>query len=76
MLETFYNNFGFVGSIFIAAAGFILFIFWIAGIAGLTVSTNEKNKTRNLIIAALFPPYPLFWLLYDMVRQKRRMQGK
>lgn len=75
MLETFYNNFGFVGSLIIAFVGFILVIFWIAGIAGLTVAV--KGERKNLIIAmiVLFPPFPLLWLFYDMFRQKQRMQS-
>lgn len=74
MLETFYNNFGFTGSIILAFTGFILFILWVAGIAGITHNAKEPQKNTLLIISIFFPPYPLFWMLYDMICQKRLME--
>ena len=74
MLQTFYNNFGFFGSLFIAFFGFIFFIFWIAGIAGICETEYTKFKTAKIVIAAVFPPYPFFWLLFDMYRQSKHMK--
>lgn len=74
MLETFYNNFGFVGSILIAFGGFILFIFWIAGISGIAQLPDNRTKNLRLALCVLFPPFPIFWLLYDMYAQKKMME--
>lgn len=76
MLETFYNSFGFAGSILLAFVGFILFILWVAGIAGITHSAKESKKNTMLIISILFPPYPFFWMLYDMYCQKKLVEEK
>lgn len=75
MLETFYNNFGFLGSIALAFSAFILFIFWIAGIAGLAQKPDTGTKNIQLAVCVLFPPFPILWLFWDMYHQKKQMEG-
>ncbi|MDX1618718.1 MAG: hypothetical protein R3224_08025 [Balneolaceae bacterium] len=74
MLQTFYNNFGFVGSLAIAFGGFMFVVFWMSGIAGICYEENGRYKTARIILSALFPPYPFFWVLYDMYEQRKRMK--
>lgn len=74
MLETFYNNFGFIGSIVLAFGGFLMFILWIAGISGIAQRPEESYKNLHLALCVLFPPFPIFWLLYDMYTQKKLME--
>ncbi|MEL7834593.1 hypothetical protein [Fodinibius sp. Rm-B-1B1-1] len=76
MLETFYNNFGFLGSITVAFLIFIAFIFWMAGIAGISQMKKSKSKTLKLISSILFPPYPIIWVFVDMYRQSQLMKEK
>jgi len=74
MLETFYTNFGFFGSIVIAFACFLLVILWIAGIAGITQMPDTPKKNIKLGLSVIFPPYPLCWLMVDMYRQTKLME--
>lgn len=74
MLQTFYNNFGFVGSLAIAFGGFIFMVFWMSGIAGICNEENGRHKTVKIVISALFPPYPFFWVLHDMYDQRQKMR--
>ena len=74
MLQTFYNNFGFVGSLAIAFAGFIFMIFWMSGIAGICNEEEGRYKTVKIVLSALFPPYPFFWVLFDMHDQRQKMK--
>lgn len=76
MLQTFYNNFGFIGSISIAFFLFICFIFWIAGIAGISQLKESRNKNIRLFFSIAFPPYPVIWLFMDMYRQSQLMKEK
>lgn len=75
MLETVYNNFGFVGSLVISLAIFFFFIFWMAGVAGIC-QEHEGKKTIliRLLIAILVPIYPVFWLISEMILQKRQLK--
>lgn len=70
MLQWFYDQFGLLGSIMVAALFFALFVFWISGIAGINTSRTTEHR-RNLLvtIAVLFPPYPILWLVKEIVRQ-------
>lgn len=75
MLETLYNYFGFAGSLIVAFFSFIFLIFWIAGVAGITL--GKRNPVRQMIfvfIAVLIPPYPVAWLIADMINQKRELR--
>lgn len=74
MLETFYNNFGFLGSISLAFGIFIGFIFWMAGVAGLSQLKPSRSKTIKLIFSVFFPPYPIIWVFIDMYRQSQLMK--
>jgi hypothetical protein len=74
MLETFYNNFGFIGSISIAFSIFIGFIFWMAGVAGISQQKPSIGKNVRLVFSVLFPPYPIIWVFVDMYRQSQLMK--
>lgn len=74
MLETFFNTFGFFGAIMIAFIGFAIFIFWVAGIAGIVYLPESKGKNKKIIFSLLFPPYPLFWMFYDIYREREMMK--
>lgn len=76
MLQWFYGQFGFFGSILISLFLFVCFIFWFAGIAGIAGST-QKNATRNLkiVLSVLIPVFPIGWLIYDMRRQHKIIKG-
>ncbi len=74
MLETFYNNFGFFGSILIAFTLFVVSIFWMAGVAGIAQLPASKNKTVKLVFCILIPIYPFIWLFFDMYHQWKHMK--
>ena len=75
MLETFYNNFGFVGSLVVALLIFIFFIFWMGGVAGICHEhDNKKNSVIRLVFAILIPIYPVIWLIADMISQKKQLK--
>ncbi len=75
MLETVYNNFGFVGSLVISLGIFFFFIFWMAGVAGICQEhEGKKNVLIRLFIAILVPVYPVFWLISEMISQKRQLK--
>jgi hypothetical protein len=73
MLKTFYANFGFVGSVLIALAGFLFVILWISAIAGISYLPDSTSKTVKLVAAALFPPYAIVWLIIDVYQQHEYM---
>jgi hypothetical protein len=73
MLENLYQTFGIFGSLIISLIIFILLIFWVAGIAGLTDSSQRSVKTWQIILSVIFPPFPVGWLIYDMIRQYKQM---
>lgn len=74
MLETFYDSFGFVGSVTISFLIFLSFIFWMAGIAGISQLKETDKKNIRLVISIIFPPYPIIWLFIDMYRQSQLMK--
>lgn len=74
MLQTFYNNFGFVGSLALAFGGFLFAIFWISGIAGICDTTENRYKGIKIAISIIFPPYPFVWIIHDMYQQSQRMK--
>lgn len=76
MLQTFYDNFGFFGALTLSLFLFFFFIFWLAGMAGITLPYDGGKKRGNpwqIIIAVFVPIYPVAWLVYDMYKQKRFM---
>ncbi|SMO37202.1 hypothetical protein [Gracilimonas mengyeensis] len=79
MLQSFFENFGFFGALALAFVLFIFLILWIAGIAGIALPYDGGQKKGNdwqVLIAVVFPPYPVIWLIYDMYQQYRSMDGK
>jgi hypothetical protein len=75
MLETFYNNFGFVGSLVIALLIFLFFIFWMGGVAGICKEhDSNKDSVFRLVMAVLIPIYPVVWLIFDMISQKKQLK--
>jgi membrane-bound ClpP family serine protease len=74
MLETFFQSFGFFGALFIALLAFCAFIFWFAGIAGIADLPASRKKNIQLIVCIVFPPYPFFWVFYDINRERKRMK--
>ena len=75
MLESFYNNFGFIWSLVIALFIFLFFIFWMGGVAGISLEHKEKNESIfRLILAILIPIYPVVWLIMDMISQKKQLK--
>jgi len=75
MLESFYNNFGFIWSLVIALFIFLFFIFWMGGVAGISLQHEEKNESIfRLILAILIPIYPVVWLIMDMISQKKQLK--
>jgi len=76
MLQTFYQSFGFLGSISLAFALFLSFIFWMAGVAGISQLPHSQRKNIKLISSVIFPPYPIIWVFVDMYRQSQLMKEK
>ncbi len=75
MLESFYNNFGFVGSLVLALLIFLFFIFWMGGVAGLCREhDSQKDSIFRLVLAVLIPIYPVVWLILDMISQKKQLR--
>ncbi|MDZ7680327.1 MAG: hypothetical protein U5J63_01120 [Fodinibius sp.] len=74
MLQTFYNTFGFLGSISLAFSLFLSFIFWMAGVAGISQLPHSRQKNVKLIASVMFPPYPIIWVFVDMYRQSQLMK--
>ena len=76
MLQFFYDEFGFFGSILLALFLFISFIFWFSGLAGIA-GQKGSNAMKNIKIlaAVLFPPFAIGWLIYDMRRQHNIIKG-
>ncbi|HYW34440.1 MAG TPA: hypothetical protein VE868_03435 [Balneolaceae bacterium] len=77
MLENFYHAFGFFGALAVALIGFSVFIFWVAGIAGIGNLPESRKKNIMLIACIIFPPFPFFWIFYDINRERKLMkEGK
>jgi len=75
MLETVYNNFGFVGSLVVSLGIFFFFIFWMAGVAGICREHDgEKTMIVRLFFGIVIPIYPVFWLIAQMISQKRQLK--
>ncbi len=73
MLENLYQTFGIFGSLIVSMIIFLFIIFWVAGIAGLTDRSHRTIKTWQIVLCVVLPPYPVAWLVYDMIRQYRAM---
>jgi len=76
MLESLYNNFGFLGSLVVSLFIFFFFIFWMAGVAGICDEHQGKRTTIvHLFFAVLVPVYPVIWLIAQMISQKRKLKN-
>lgn len=73
MLKIFYDAMGFGVSLVSAFFLFLLFIFWIAGLSGILIAQKEKNVVNiwQIILAVLFFPYPVIWMIHQMIRQRQ-----
>lgn len=72
MLKSFYELFGFMGALLLSLAIFLLFIFWAAGLAGITLPVDGGKPKYNrweVILAILIPVYPIYWILKDIIMQ-------
>lgn len=75
MLESLYNYFGFTASLLVSLAVFLFFVFWMAGVAGICSKNRTPSRQALFISLAIFlPPYPVLWLLSEMVKQKRELR--
>ncbi|MEX0929150.1 MAG: hypothetical protein WD266_13645 [Balneolales bacterium] len=72
MLQWMHGEFGLVGSLILAYLFFLLFIFWISGLAGINDSKMSDGKKINLLLIGIFiPPYPILWLFREIYRQHK-----
>jgi hypothetical protein len=72
MLKSFYELFGFFGALALSLAMFLLFIIWVAGIAGITLPVDGGKPKYNkweVAIAILIPIYPVYWVIRDVIEQ-------
>lgn len=72
MLKTFYELFGFFGALSISLALFFFFIFWLAGLAGITLPVDGGKPKFNkweVIVSIFIPLYPIYWLFRNIVEQ-------
>ncbi len=77
MLKSFYEHIGFFGSLFLSLFLFIFFIFWIAGVAGITLPVDGGKAKYNkwqVLLAVLIPIYPVIWIISDIIVQHRFMK--
>lgn len=77
MLQSFYDNFGFFGALALAIFLFVFFIFWMAGLAGISLPYDGGQKRGNkwqIIVAVLIPIYPVVWLIFEMYLQRKYMK--
>lgn len=76
MLRTFYESLGFGTSLLLAFLLFMAVIFWVGGLAGILIAQRETRKGSiwQVVLAALFFPYPIIWMAVQMVRQRRLME--
>ena len=77
MLQNFYQEFGFFGALAISAVCFFLFIFWVAGVAGIALPEDGgkvKDNKFEVLLALLVPVYPIGWLFVDMYKQRKLLQ--
>lgn len=74
MLETFYKTFGFLPALLISFLLFMLFIFWMAGVAGICRKKKDDQSEMNIILAVFVPVYPIIWLISEMVRERKLLK--
>jgi len=72
MLKTFYELFGFFGALSISLALFFFFIFWLAGLAGITLPVDGGKPKFNkwqVLLSIFIPLYPLYCLIRKIPEQ-------
>jgi hypothetical protein len=77
MLKTFYELFGFFGALSISLALFFFFIFWLAGLAGITLPVDGGKPKFNkwqVMVSIFIPLYPIYWLIRNITEQHRFMR--
>ncbi len=77
MLKSFYELFGFFGALILSLVLFGFFIFWLAGLAGITLPVDGGKPKFNkweVLIAIFIPIYPIYWLLRDIIEQHMFMK--
>jgi hypothetical protein len=74
MLETFYKTFGFIPALIISFLLFMLFIFWMAGVAGICRNKKASHSDLNIVLAVLIPVYPIIWIISEMIRERRLLR--
>jgi ABC-type microcin C transport system permease subunit YejB len=74
MLQALYQTFGFPLALLLSFVVFMLVILWLAGLAGLVISQQEEHTSRpfSIVLGVLFPFYPMGWLVWDMIQERRR----
>lgn len=76
MIQWFYTELGFAGTILVALFIFVMFILWLAGIAGISgLPESNRSRTTKLFLGVLLPPFPIGWILWDIRRQHRIIKG-
>lgn len=77
MIRWLYQYFGLVGNVVFFAVFFFLFIFWMAGTAGLIERSKEQKKNiswAGYLMFTLIPPVSILWLFTDMWAQRREFK--
>lgn len=75
MLKWLHSELGLVGSIIAFFVVFMGSILWFAGLSGLIERHSSGLKNGLLIAAAvIFPPIPVFWMIFDIFQQRRSMR--
>lgn len=71
MIRGLYIEFGFITALLLCVLIVVSFIFWMAGIAGLLANPDRKKGAdlATLLLCIFVPPYPIIWLIGDMVRE-------
>lgn len=76
MMQWFYTELGFAGSILFALFVFVCFVLWLAGIAGISGGDNaRRHRNVKLLLGVLVPPFPILWILWDIRRHRRIIKG-
>ena len=77
MLSSLYEILGFFGALGLSLVIFILSIFWIAGLAGITLPVDggkPKFSGWKVALALFVPIYPIYWLIRDIIEQQMFMK--
>ncbi len=74
MLKWIYDSLGFFLTFAISIVIFLLFICYLAGIAGISdLHISEKKKNWLLVASVVILPYPVIWLFMNILQQKKRL---